>query len=77
MRILQQEEQRPEPQAAQRHLHSIAGAGHWPAAAAGVTARLLEAAEAQAALPGLRRHQGQPALLLQGGRRLNVITCIG
>jgi hypothetical protein len=46
----------------------IAGA---PAAAAGVTARLLEAAEAQAALPGLRSC-GQPALLLQGGAVVDV-----
>jgi hypothetical protein len=46
----------------------IAGA---PAAAAGVTARLLEAAEAEAALPGLRS-RGQPALLLQGGAVVDV-----
>ena len=46
----------------------IAGA---PAAAAGVTARLLEAAEAEAALPGLLA-RGQPALLLQGGAVVDV-----
>lgn len=46
----------------------IAGA---PAAAAGVTARLLEAAEAEAVLPGLRSHS-QPALLLQGGAVVDV-----
>lgn len=36
-----------------------------------MTARLLEAAEAEAALPGLRSH-GQPALLLQGGAIVDV-----
>ena len=48
--------------------HDIAGA---PAAAAGVMARLLEAAAAEAALPGLRS-RGQPALLLQGGAIVDV-----
>lgn len=42
-----------------------------PASVAGVSARLLHSAEAEASLPGLLS-RGQPALLLQGGAVVDV-----